>query len=119
MGYETLCFALYEQRDLVAAIAAKLADIVRGTMARLVQFKRIRAVWGMDDMGFRTGTMISPADLREFILPVHKHGAQMAHDERLAVPAALLRQPQADHARPDRRREDRRQAQLRGHHRDR
>ena len=80
MGYEPLCFALIEQRYLVAGIAGKLAEIVRGTMLRLGQFKRIRAVWGMDDMGFRTGTLISPADLREFVLPVHKMAAEMAHD---------------------------------------
>jgi uroporphyrinogen decarboxylase len=79
MGYEPLCFALAEQRDLVAAIAGKIREIVRGTMQRLGQFKRIRAVWGMDDMGFRTGTLISPADLREFVLPVHKMAAEMAH----------------------------------------
>ena len=59
MGYVPLCFALVEQRDLVAAIAGKLTEIVRGTMLRLAQFRRIRAVWGMDDMGFRTGTLIS------------------------------------------------------------
>jgi uroporphyrinogen decarboxylase len=80
MGCEPLCFALCERRDLVAAIAAKLNEIVRGTMIRLGQFKRIRAVWGMDDMGFRTGTMVSPADLRQFALPAHKMAAEMAHE---------------------------------------
>jgi len=79
MGYETLCFALFEQRDLVAAVAERLAEVVRGTMARLAQYSRIRAVWGMDDMGFRTGTLISPADLREFVLPIHRMAAEMAH----------------------------------------
>ena len=28
MGYETLCYALYDQRDLVAAIAERLIDTV-------------------------------------------------------------------------------------------
>jgi uroporphyrinogen decarboxylase len=80
IGYETLCFKLFEQRDLVAAVAAKLAEIDRAVMVRLKPFKRIRAVWGMDDMGFRTGTMISPADLREFVLPIHTMAAQLAHE---------------------------------------
>ena len=80
MGYETLCFKLFEQRDLVAAVAARLGDVVRAVMGRLTQSTRIRAVWGMDDMGFRSGTMVSPADLREFVLPIHKMAARMAHE---------------------------------------
>ena len=32
-----------------------------------------------DDMGFRTGTLISPDDLREFVLPAHREMARLAH----------------------------------------
>jgi len=31
-------------------------------------------------MGFRSGTLISPDDLREFVLPGHKLMAKMSHD---------------------------------------
>ena len=79
MGYETLCFALFEQRDLVRAIVGKLLEIWQVVMARLVQFEKVRAVWAGDDMGFKTSTLISPADLREFVLPNHKILAEMAH----------------------------------------
>ena len=80
MGYETLCFALYDQRDLVQAIADKLTEIYRVCMARLLQFDRVRCIWGSDDMGFKTGTLISPDDMRQFVLPGHKMCAKMAHD---------------------------------------
>ncbi|MDY7010805.1 MAG: hypothetical protein SVV80_08650 [Planctomycetota bacterium] len=79
MGYETLCFALYDNRDLVAAIVEKILEIARGVTARLLQFDCVRAVWGSDDMGFKTATLISPADLREFVLPGHKAIVEMAH----------------------------------------
>ena len=79
MGYETLCYALYDQRDLVAAIADKWLDIARGAVKRLLEFERVKAVWGSDDMGFKTATLISPADLREFVLPAHKEIAEMVH----------------------------------------
>jgi uroporphyrinogen decarboxylase len=36
-------------------------------------------VWGSDDMGFKTGTLISPDDLREFVLPGHQKMAEMSH----------------------------------------
>jgi uroporphyrinogen decarboxylase len=79
MGYETLCYALCDQRDLVAAISRRLIEYYRVIVQRMVAFERVRIVWGSDDMGFRTGTLISPADLREFVLPGHKLMADVAH----------------------------------------
>ena len=80
MGYETLCFSLYDQRDLVAAIAERCLNLFRAVTERLLQFDRVKMIWGSDDMGFRTGPLISPADLREFVLPGHKALARMAHE---------------------------------------
>ncbi len=79
MSYETLCFALYDNRDLVAAIADRLKEIFQGVLERLVQFDCIKAILASDDMGFKTGTLISPVDLREFVLPGHKALAEMTH----------------------------------------
>ncbi|MBI3947636.1 MAG: uroporphyrinogen-III decarboxylase-like protein [Armatimonadetes bacterium] len=78
-GYETLCYLLYDQRDLVKAIADRLTDIFETSLRRMLQFERAKIIWGSDDMGFRSGTLISPDDLREFVLPGHKLMAQMAH----------------------------------------
>ena len=79
MGYETLCYALYDQRDLVQAIADRLLDLYTVVLERILEFKRVEIVWGSDDMGFKTGTLISPKDLRAFVLPGHKKMAAMAH----------------------------------------
>lgn len=79
MGYETLCFALHDQRDLVAAISEQLRNLYRAVVQRILAFERVRILWGSDDMGFRSGTLISPDDLRQFVLPIHKELAQMAH----------------------------------------
>jgi len=80
MGYETLCYALYDQRDLVRAISDRVIEISQVTLRQLLAFDRVELVWASDDMGFRSGTLISPADLREFVLPGHKLLAQMAHE---------------------------------------
>lgn len=80
MGYETLCYALFDQRDLVAAISRRLREIYEIMVRRILEFDRVKAIWGSDDLGFRTGTLISPDDLREFVLPGHKALAEMAHD---------------------------------------
>lgn len=80
MGYETCCYALYDQRDLVAAIAQRLIDLYQRVLQRLLAFDRVKVVWGSDDMGFKTSTLLSPKDTREFILPGHKIMASMSHD---------------------------------------
>ncbi|MCD6415912.1 MAG: uroporphyrinogen-III decarboxylase-like protein [Planctomycetes bacterium] len=83
MGYETLCYALYDQRDLVKAISDRLMEIFQVSLRRMLEFDCVKIVWGPDDMGFKTGTLISPHDLREFVLPGHKLMARMAHDAGL------------------------------------
>jgi len=79
MGYETLCYALYDQRDLVAAISQRLTEISVAVVERLLGYSRVKAVWGSDDMGFKTGTLIGPKHLREFVLPGHKLIAEVSH----------------------------------------
>lgn len=87
MGYETLCFSLYDQRELVAAISERLVEIFRMAIQRMLEFDRVKIIWGSDDMGFRTATLISPDDLRAFVLPGHRLMAQMSH--RAARPYLL------------------------------
>ena len=79
MGYGTLCYALFDRRDLVAALSRRLLEIYRVILRRILQFDRVKLVFGSDDMGFRSGTLIGPDDLREFVLPGHKAMADMAH----------------------------------------
>ena len=80
MGYETLCYALFDQRDLVKAIADRLTEMYRVVVGRMLEFDRVKIIWGSDDMGFKTGTLIGPKDLREYVLPGHKLMAQLSHD---------------------------------------
>ncbi|HUU58894.1 MAG TPA: hypothetical protein VMZ50_05075, partial [Phycisphaerae bacterium] len=79
MGYETLCYALYDQRDLVEAIAARILAFHEVEVKRCLQFDRVRMIWGSDDMGFKTALMFSAGDMREFVLSGHKRLAEMAH----------------------------------------
>ena len=78
-GYETLCYKLYDQRDLVRAVADRLVQLYDRVIDRLLEFERVRVVWGSDDMGFKNGTLISPDDMREFVLPGHKRMAEKSH----------------------------------------
>ena len=79
MGYETLCFALFEQRDLVEAISRKLLDFDRVSLEQMLQFDRVKLVWASDDMGFKTSLAFAPDDMRKFVLSNHRTLAEMAH----------------------------------------
>lgn len=80
MGYETFCFALYDQRDLVEAIAARLLDYYRRCLKRILEFDRVKVVWGSDDMGHRTGLLFSADAMRALVLSGHREMARMAHE---------------------------------------
>jgi uroporphyrinogen decarboxylase len=79
MGYEALSIALVEDPALVQAIADRLMDYNVHLISLLLQFSRVKLIFGSDDMGFRTGTLIHPRHLRQYILPGHKKMAAMAH----------------------------------------
>jgi len=79
MGYETLCMALYENPDLVKAISDRTLEIDRVVLKRMLECDRVKMIWGSDDMGYRSGTLISPRHMRDFVLPGHKALAAMSH----------------------------------------
>lgn len=80
MGYETLCLLLYDDRDLVRALYERILEQSLAVARMVVQFDRVKLMLGSDDMGFRSGTLISPADMREFVLPGHRAVARIAHE---------------------------------------
>jgi uroporphyrinogen decarboxylase len=80
MSFEGLCTALYEDASLVRAITDKLGELMLGFYRHLIDLDRLVAVFPGDDMGYRTATMISPKDLRSYVLPWHKRFASIAHD---------------------------------------
>ena len=81
MGYESLCYAVVDQPDLVDAILEIVGNFYVDFTRALVDFTPVAVVWGSDDLGFRTSTMMSPEFLRAKILPWHKRCAEIAHSK--------------------------------------
>jgi uroporphyrinogen decarboxylase len=79
MGYETFCFALYEQRDLIQAIATRLLEHYQICIKRYLEFDRVKIIWATDDMGYKGGLLFSPNDMRDLVLSTHKILADIAH----------------------------------------
>lgn len=80
MGYTGMCLNLIDQPDLVKAVADKLGELIFAYNARLLQLGRITSIFQGEDLGFNTQTLISPDDIRKYILPWHKKFAQQTHD---------------------------------------
>ena len=81
LGYETLCYAVVDQPDLVEAILQKVGTFYVEFTSALADFSRVAVLWGSDDLGFRTGTMMSPDFLRGKILPWHARCARIARSK--------------------------------------
>jgi uroporphyrinogen decarboxylase len=82
-SYEGLCMMLYDDPELVRAVTDRVGELQAEYYEWLLTLDRLIAVFPGDDMGFRTGTLIAPDQLREFTLPWHKRYAQMAHERGL------------------------------------
>lgn len=80
MSYQQLCYALYDQPDLVDAIFERVGSIFLAAAKAYAQFDRVKILFDGDDMGYRSGTLISPQMLIDKVLPWHKKIAQVAHE---------------------------------------
>lgn len=83
MSYEGLCIALYDQPDLVKAVADRIGGLLVRFYEHLLGLDRVIAIFQGDDMGFRTGTLVSPQALRSFCLPWLTRLSAMAHAKGL------------------------------------
>lgn len=81
-GYQGLCYKLMDDPSLVSTVANKLGKILESYYKYLVDLDRLVAIFPGDDLGFNTSTLISPGDIKKYILPWHKKYSTMAHDKQ-------------------------------------
>ncbi len=79
MGYENFCLQLYENPELVKAVCDRVGETILSFYRQLKGFDNLMGFFPGDDMGFKSQTLVSPAALREYILPFHKKAAEIAH----------------------------------------
>ncbi len=78
-GYENLCYFLADDRKLVHEILDRIGKIYEALYEGMAKFESVGALVISDDLGYKTQTLISPQDLREFILPLHKKLVDIIH----------------------------------------
>jgi len=85
MGYTNLCFALIEDRDLVADIFDAVGKCILRYYEKVTSLglPNLFGFFQGDDMGYKNGTLIPPEDTRLFSLKWHKSLAELAHKNDL------------------------------------
>ncbi len=79
-GFENLCFMLLDNPDLVKAVSEKLSDHLCGFVERICRYSFIDGIIITDDWGFKTQTMLAPAQIREYVVPGHRRAVARIHE---------------------------------------
>lgn len=85
IGLESLCVMFYEEPDLIHDIMDTLTDLwiaVYGTAAERIQLDAIH-IW--EDMSGKSGSLISPKMIREFMLPRYKRIKKFADEHNIPI----------------------------------
>ncbi|MCX8083092.1 MAG: hypothetical protein N3D17_06855 [bacterium] len=79
LGFENLCYLMYEDEKLVSEMAEKIGSIIYETNKRFLNIDKIIGIFQSDDMGFKTQTLVSPEFLKKYTLPWHKKLSDLCH----------------------------------------
>ena len=79
VGYDNLCYMLYEEPELVREIFDHVGSRLVAYYENAVSADTVGFLCSNDDWGFNTQTFLSPNDMRKFVFPWHKKIVETAH----------------------------------------
>jgi uroporphyrinogen decarboxylase len=79
LGFNHLALLLYDEPELVEAVATRIGGIMVEIADRVCSLESIDGFLFSGDMGYKTGTMVAPDALRRYILPWHRRVCDAAH----------------------------------------
>ncbi|RLI36749.1 uroporphyrinogen-III decarboxylase-like protein [Candidatus Bathyarchaeota archaeon] len=79
MGLRPFSIALYRDEQLVRDMFDRIGRIILETDKRIVEFGEVGVLRMGDDMGYKSGTMISREHLRRYVFPWQKRCVELAH----------------------------------------
>ncbi len=80
LGYEGFFFLIRDDPLLVERVFNHWGQIVYEYYRSALEWDVVGAIFHADDMGFKTGTMVSPHDLRRLLFPWLAKYAALAHE---------------------------------------
>lgn len=78
-GFDNLCMLIYDSPDLVQRIVDAIGSRLLEYYRNAVQYDSVGAAWVNDDWGFKTQIMLSPEQMRRYIVPWHKRISEVVH----------------------------------------
>ncbi len=81
LGYENLFILSQDEPELVEAVFEEWGKKVYEFYREAVRYPEVRAIFHGDDLGYKTGTMLSPDFLRRNVFPWFKKYASLAHEQ--------------------------------------
>ncbi|MHC4985980.1 MAG: hypothetical protein ACYTFO_07475, partial [Planctomycetota bacterium] len=79
VGYEPLCMMIADDEQLVFDIFENVGSRLVAYYTKAVTYDSVGAIVGNDDWGFKSQTMLSPADMRRFVIPWTRDLVAAAH----------------------------------------
>jgi uroporphyrinogen decarboxylase len=79
MGLVPFCYALTDQPNLVEAVIDKVSDIIYAVVEDLMDEPNVGGIFMGDDLGYASGTIISPRILRQRFLPQTRRIVELVH----------------------------------------
>jgi uroporphyrinogen decarboxylase len=78
-GYETLCMILYDDPKLAMDLFGHVGERLVRHYEIACRYETVGACISNDDWGFKTQTMLSPEDMRQYVFPWHKKIVDTVH----------------------------------------
>lgn len=80
VGYDALCLMTYDNPELVQAIFDRVAELEYRHYSRLLESDCIGGCLINDDWGFAQGPMLTPEDMRKYVVPHTRRLVQLTHE---------------------------------------
>jgi len=71
VGYEPMCYMIYEDPELISKVFEKVGSTLVKYYETCGKYKHVGAMISNDDWGFNTQTMLSVADMKQYVFPWH------------------------------------------------
>ena len=88
MGLEGLCLAMYEQPGWIHDMVEFLEEFLVQVSAKVLSEVRLDYVYGCDDIAYKTSSLISPAQFREFFFEPTRR--VIARAREAGVPVTIM-----------------------------
>ncbi len=78
-GFEGLCFMILDEPELAAEFFDKIGSILERHYEIACSFDSVGACISNDDWGFKTQSMLSPEEMKKFVVPQHRKITKVIH----------------------------------------